>query len=117
MPTEFSVTPIDVAGKKSWLLVHSELFLGPKIMVRLSSSPHGPWSKPIPIFEVPDLKRNKSYFSYAAKGHPELSAPGELLINYVVNSLGFGAMVNDAEIYRPRFIRLKIEELTHGLNP
>ena len=111
MPTEFSVTPIEVAGKKAWLIVQSEIMFGPRVMARLSSSPYGPWTKPSPIFEVPDLKRNKKYFSYAAKAHPELSAKGEMLITYVVNSFDFGAMIHDPEIYRPRFIRLNLDAL------
>lgn len=112
VPTEFSITPVEIRGKKNWLMVQSETMLGPHVMIRTSSSPLGPWSKPIAIYEVPDLKRNKKYFSYAAKGHPELSKGGELLITYVVNSFDFGAMIHDPEIYRPRFIRLPLDQLS-----
>jgi len=112
VPTEFSITPVEIHGRQNWLMVQSETMFGPHVMVRASHSPLGPWSKPIKIFEVPDLKRNKKYFSYAAKGHPELSRPGELLITYVVNSFDFGAMIHDPEIYRPRFIRLPLDHLT-----
>ncbi|MBX9655170.1 hypothetical protein K2Y11_16270 [bacterium] len=111
VPTEFSITPVEIRGNRNWLMVQSETMLGPHVMVRMSSSPVGPWSKPIAIYDVPDLQRNKKYFSYAAKGHPELSKPGELLITYVVNSFDFGAMIHDPEIYRPRFIRLTLDEL------
>ena len=47
---------------------------------------------------------------YNAKAHPHLSRPGELLISYNVNTFDFwGDFFRDADIYRPRFIRLKLE--------
>ncbi|MFO0946125.1 MAG: DUF5005 domain-containing protein [Planctomycetota bacterium] len=108
---EFSITPVVREGKTVWALVYSEPFFGSKILLRVARSPLGPWSKPTPVFQVPELSRNKKYFTYAAKAHPELSRPGELLITYVVNSFDFGAMVRDASIYRPRFVRLPLREI------
>lgn len=104
--TEFSVNPIERDGHTQWVMIHSEPLFGPHVMLRVAPVPEGPWSKPRPIFRVPELARNKDYFTYAAKAHPELSRPSELLITYVVNSFDFAAGVADAEIYRPRFIRL-----------
>lgn len=109
--SEFSITPIEREGKSYWVLIQSELFLGPHVLARVATSPAGPWSRPKKIYRVLDLERNKNYFTYAAKAHPELSRPGELLITYVVNSADFGAMVNDAWIYRPRFLRLPLDGL------
>ena len=57
---------------------------------------------------VPEVDRNPTYFTYAAKGHLQLSRQGELLISYVVNSHEFGAMFKDATIYRPRFISIPL---------
>jgi hypothetical protein len=87
-------------------MVHSEPFLGRRIFVRTASRPEGPWSKPMPVYRVPEVDRNRAYFTYAAKGHVQLSRSGQLLISYVVNSHDFGAMCKDAAIYRPRFISI-----------
>lgn len=106
--TEFSISEVMQDDRRHWILISSEVLFGDRIFARVADSPFGPWSKPIPIFQVPDIQRNKKYFTYAAKAHPELSAPGELLVTYVVNSFDFAAMVNDADIYHPRFLRLPL---------
>lgn len=112
VPSEFSVERLDREGKQPlYLMVQSELPLQPRILMRTAPSPIGPWSKPKPIFTVPELARNKSYFTYAAKGHLALSRPGELLITYVVNATDFQAMIEDADIYRPRFIRVPLADI------
>lgn len=109
--TEFSMTEVVHDGQRRYVLISSEILFGGRIFARISDSPFGPWSNPTPIFQVPELERNTKYFTYAAKAHPELSAPGELLLTYVVNSFDFAAMVNDADIYRPRFLRLPLEAI------
>ena len=106
---EFSISPVTNGQNHSWIMVHSEPWFGARIMIRRSSRVEGPWSKPQPVFRVDELKRDKSYFTYAAKAHADLSRPGELLISYVVNAHRFGAMVADAGIYRPRFVRLRLK--------
>ena len=101
---ELSVSRFESADGPRWALTSSEVLFGDRIFVRTSRSPLGPWSRPKAVFRVPDVQRNRAYFTYAAKAHPEVSAPGELLISYVVNSQDFGAMFRDAAIYRPRFV-------------
>ena len=109
MVNEFSISSTVATEERSWIMVHSEPLFGPRIMVRRSRHAEGPWSKPQAVFRVDDIDRHKSYFTYAAKAHADLSAPDELLISYVVNSHDFGAMVRDADIYRPRFVRLRMD--------
>ena len=70
----------------------------------------------MPVYHIPELDRNRSYFTYAAEGHLQLSRPGELLISYVVNSHDFRAMFQDATIYRPRFISMAVSGVT-GQSP
>jgi hypothetical protein len=111
LTTEYSICRAKISDQQRWILVHSEAFLGPRIMVRVASRLEGPWSPPQPVYQVPGVAKNKAYFTYAAKGHPELSRPGELLISYVINSTDFRAMVRDADIYRPRFIRLRLSDV------
>jgi len=47
---------------------------------------------------------------YGAKAHPHLSAPGELLISYHVNTFDFweNFSAGGVDIYRPRFIKLPL---------
>ncbi len=111
LTTEFSVTPRTIAGKKVWVLIHSEPFFGTRIMARTAPAMHGPWSSARPIYQVPHIDRDKKHFTYAAKAHPELSKPDELLVSYVVNSFDFGESATNAGIYRPRFIRVPLSVL------
>jgi hypothetical protein len=107
---ELSVEECAVEGRPLLIMVHSEAVLGRHIFVRTASRPEGPWTRPVPVYSVPELDRNRSYFTYAAKGHLQLSRQGELLISYVVNSHDFWAMFKDATIYRPRFIRVPLHQ-------
>jgi hypothetical protein len=104
--SEFSVERLENEGRTNWVLVQSEPFLGKRILLRTAPQPHGPWSAAKSVATVPDLARNRSYFTYAAKGHVALSRPGELLITYLVNSNQFSDLMTDTQIYRPRFLRL-----------
>lgn len=114
MVSEFSIQPLELDGVGRWIMIHSEPFFGAHILVRTADTIFGPWSEPQPVYRVPGVAKNKDYFTYAAKGHPELARPGELLISYVINSHDFGAMFRDADIYRPRFVRVPLAELPIG---
>ena len=104
--SEFSVEEMDNGGKSTWVLIQSEPLLGKRIFVRTAPRPEGPWSAPRPIFSIPEVAKNRAYFTYAAKGHASLSRPGELLVTYLVNSQNFGDLVTDTTIYRPKFLRV-----------
>ncbi|MBS0196160.1 MAG: DUF5005 domain-containing protein [Planctomycetes bacterium] len=87
------------------VLVQSEAFLSRAIVVRTARHPQGPWSAPRRVYEAPD--NGPGSFVYAAKGHPHLSRPGELLVTYAVNA-DFGRVFRDASLYRPRFVRVPL---------
>jgi hypothetical protein len=108
---ELRIAPIEREGKTLWTMVHSQPMLGTQILVRTAHRPEGPWSKPKQIYEVPGVKGQKGLFTYAAKSHPHLSGPGELLISYVINTGDIWQSLKHAELYRPRFIRLPYEQL------
>ncbi|WP_186461890.1 DUF4185 domain-containing protein [Mucilaginibacter pallidiroseus] len=80
------------------------------IGIRLANKLTGPWGPIIKIWDCnPDLKKS-TYVVYNAKAHPTLSGPNELLISYNINSLEFiKDLMTDPNLYRPRFIRLKIQ--------
>ena len=100
---ESSVTPLP---NGQFLMVFQHRQVSPWIAMRVGQSPVGPWSAPIKIYEVPIPAALGSVFPYNAKAHPHLSAPGEVLISYNVNSLHNVDNRNFSDIYRPRFIKL-----------
>jgi hypothetical protein len=104
--SEFSVEQMKNGGKPTWVMIHSEPLLGKRVFVRTAPQPEGPWSPPRAIFSVPEVATNRAYFTYAAKGHAQLSRPGELLVTYLVNSHNFGDLVSDTTIYHPKFLRV-----------
>lgn len=99
-------------GGVHYVMVYSEPVFGDRILVRVSASPEGPWSAAAPIYRVLEVQSNDTFFTYAAKAHAGLSEPGTLLISYVVNSHDFFELVNNASIYRPRFITVSLSGLS-----
>jgi hypothetical protein len=92
---------------QQYVLVYSEGGLSEDIVIRLSPTPHGPWTTPNRVYRCPEALRDPRLFCYAAKGHPEISmGRGELIITYVVNSRNFDLLLSDADLYRPKFLRI-----------
>lgn len=104
--TEMSVTPLPT-GK--FLMVFMLDTLGGKVAYRIGDSPEGPWGPFEEVYTVPIPPGLPDVYSYHAKAHPGLSAPGELLVSYNVNTLDFLQHFDIADIYRPRFIRLTLQ--------
>jgi hypothetical protein len=104
LATEYSVSY--QPALKHYVVVYTHCGMSDRILLRVGPTPVGPWSTPREVFSCPEQQWDESYFCYAAKGHPELSAPDELIVTYVSNSTDFWKMAADAGIYRPRFIRI-----------
>jgi hypothetical protein len=102
--SEYSVT----AFGKRYLAVYTEQGLSPKIMGRMADHPWGPWSAPTVLYECPEMKRDKNVFCYAAKAHPSLSSDQDLVVSYVVNSFDFWQVAREANLYWPRFVRIRL---------
>lgn len=111
LASELSVEPV-VIGEALWfVMVHSEDGFGSHILIRMAQSPEGPWSNPFPVYRVEDLRNDRSFVTYAAKSHACISRPGELLISYVINAIDFDKVIQNADLYRPRFIRVTLNGL------
>jgi hypothetical protein len=106
LSSEFSVTPL---ADGRYLLVFQLDALGRDVAVRYGASPVGPWGSPIPIWRAPEPDLDPDIYTYGGKAHPHLSQPGELLISYHVNTFDFWDHFANADIYRPRFIRLRVD--------
>lgn len=101
---ELSVTPL---ADGRYLLVFQRDALAPWTSARVGESPVGPWGEVIDLYRCPEAAADPDTFCYNAKAHPHLSAPGELLVSYNVNTFDFfGDFFDDASLYRPRFIRV-----------
>jgi len=110
--SELSVEPVpDAKGTMHYVMVYSEPPLGARIFVRTAMQLEGPWSRPDPIYTVPDIEGSETLFAYAAKGHAGISEPQTLLVSYIVNTHDFTQLATDASIYRPRFIRVPLTAL------
>ncbi len=106
---------VGAEGSVSWqpllqkfVFVYTE-GIGGKIVMRTADAPEGLWSGPITLYHAPEMHISPQVFSYAGKGHPELSATNELIISYASNSEGLSEVANDARIYYPRFIRVTFD--------
>ena len=106
LSSEFSVTPMP-DGRYLMVFSYDDAF-GNRVAARYSNTPTGPWGPAITLYTCPEANLTPSTFVYGAKAHPALSRPGELLVSYHVNSFAFDELYANADIYRPRFITVKL---------
>jgi len=103
---EYSVSYLPAMG--SYIAVYSDSNRPDSIVARFAPNPWGPWNDPVSFYLCPEARRGPNIICYAAKGHPGiLEDPNELMVTYIANSTDFDTMVNDARLYRPRFIRVR----------
>ncbi len=107
LATEFSVSYLP--GLKRYALVYTENGLSERVVGRFAAAPEGPWSDPVLLYTCPEMKKDKKVFSYAAKAHPHLATGDELVISYVVNAHDLGPVINNAELYWPTFVRVRLK--------
>lgn len=103
---ELSMTPLP-DGR--FLLVFQLDTISRNVVARVASSPIGPFGPTRQIWRCPEPDQWDGAWCYNAKAHPHLSGPGELIISYNVNTQKVRDLVGIAEIYRPRFIRVRVE--------
>ena len=107
MATEFSVSWLPSAQR--YVLICTENGLSEKIIARTATEPWGPWSAATVVYRCPEAKWDKRIFCYTAKAHPMLaSAPDELIVTYAANSFDVAQVLDDARLYWPRFVRVKL---------
>ena len=106
LATECSVTRLPQSAQ--YVLVYTDRGFSPKIMARTAPTPWGEWSAPSVLYECPEMGREKNFFTYAAKAHPELTDGPELILTYAVNSFDFWQVAKDATLYWPRFLRIPL---------
>jgi len=115
--SEFSIFQASIGGIRRWVWIQSEPLFGHRILARIAEHPAGPWSEPIAVHAVEEVKGKSSLFTYAAKGHRQLSGEDGLLVTYIVSSHKFSELVNNAELYRPRCVRVPWSMLNGEKSP
>lgn len=112
VPTEFSVHRAEDVPGTPWVLTYMEGGIFGNILMRLSPSPTGPWSEPVRVFECPEKTRGEGVFCYSAKAHPGFQPePGRVIVSYCANAPKISTVLNDTALYRPRFVRVDVEEV------
>lgn len=99
--TEFSVHYDQKLEK--FIQIQTYGFGKASIGYRLADQLYGPWSEPI-LFYTPFLKEDKE-FVYTANAHPEYKSDG-LIVTYNINNGDFGRLINNEDIYFPKFIKI-----------
>lgn len=104
---ELSVSPL---GDGRYAMVFQIDGIGDRVGLCLGLSPYGPFGPIIELWKTTEGEQ-RNYYTYNAKAHPTISNPGELLISYNVNAFDFfNELKKNPYLYRPRFIRLKLNE-------
>ncbi len=103
---EYSVTKV----QGGYLLVTMNALtpLSPELLAFRSCTPEGPFTDPVLLYVTPETE-DGLVFTYNAHAHPHLSGDGELLISYNVNAQNIAWLYADADLYRPRFVRVTVE--------
>lgn len=95
-------------SKGKYALVYQLGSLLPEICMQVGPTPVGPFGERIVLYKTTNDIQDADLFTYNAKAHPALSAPGELLISYNVNSFKFFEVLpKKPNLYRPRFVKIK----------
>lgn len=106
--TEFSVHR-DPPSQRRLHLQTAFFPVGP-LALRTAPALTGPWSAPVNFFAPPEMKMpREGFYMYSAKAHPELAADGALAATYCTNHRNLGTLIDDATLYYPRFVRVKLD--------
>lgn len=98
---------VSMLSNGQYALVYQEGGIYPKIYMRRSETPFGPFGDKQLIWDTTKDIKDSELFTYNAKAHPAISKPGELLVSYNVNSFKFFDIIESKpHLYRPRFVRI-----------
>jgi hypothetical protein len=103
-------------ASKSWLVLFTNTAGWPSATISISTAPklEGPWSKPVNVFEVPEMTQGtpeyeKDNVCYAAIEHDESNPDSatDLLFSYTCNSFVFEKQLANMKIYLPEIVQLE----------
>lgn len=102
---EYSVTP--VAGGYLLVTMDANRRLSPELYAFRACDPRGPFEDGVLLYVTPE-NDDVIAFTYNAHAHPQFTEDGALLISYNVNAHDIAHLFADADLYRPRFVRVRI---------
>ncbi len=102
---QFSVSLI----RGEYVLITQEGFLSTEIYAYTSKTPVGPWGDRTLLYNTPVPEGSKTIFTYNALAHPEFIKDDALLVSYNMNTSDLSEHFRNADIYRPRFIRVPLK--------
>ncbi len=76
-----------------------------------SNTPYGPWENKKLLFNTPVDSLNSDLFTYNALAHPQLIENNKILISYNTNSMELKDHFTNANIYKPRFMRVHLDTI------
>lgn len=74
-----------------------------------SDTPYGPWKNKSLLYTTPIPGEDKNLITYNAIAHPQFIEEGQILLSYNMNSFELSDHFNNADIYRPRFVRVPLK--------
>lgn len=93
-----------------YALIYQHNSISPQIVMRIGATPYSTFGSIKTIWNCKEAHQ-KNIYTYNAKAHPSLSAPGELLISYNVNAFDFmNEIKKDPQLYRPRFLKIVFQK-------
>ncbi len=110
---EMSINPITYGPDKGkYLMIYTHCTIGACICGRIADTPRGPFGPREILYDVREYKDIAKHggtriYAYNAKSHYHISKPDDLIVTCNFNTQDFESHIKNAEIYRPRFYRLK----------
>ncbi|HIJ66202.1 MAG TPA: DUF4185 domain-containing protein [Candidatus Hydrogenedentes bacterium] len=105
---ELSVSPV-IGGPLDGKYLMVSMHLERDLYIRIGESPIGPFGPRIDIYHTREPDAGQGIYTYNAKAHPNLSPTGAWLVSYNVNTTRRATTTNNADIYRPRFLKVRFE--------
>jgi hypothetical protein len=102
--TDFSVQPLDSAG--GFLLTQTVGFGQAHVCYRTADRITGPWLEARGLHTPAECSLPRVLI-YSANSHPELEG-GDVVLTYNANSLNWGELIRNRDIYYPRFLRARL---------
>lgn len=113
IPANTGLTVRRHEASQSWVALYTNTSGWPSATISVSSAPalEGPWSKPVDVYSVPEMKAGDAAYDpdticYGASEHPafEPDPDQKLLFTYTCNSTSFEKQVANLGIYVPRVV-------------
>jgi hypothetical protein len=102
---------VSMLAPGKYALVYQLGSIFPEICMQVAPTPYGPFGPRIVLYKTSADISDPDLFTYNAKAHPALSAPGELLVSYNVNTFKFlEVLPKQPNLYRPRFVRIRFSQ-------